>query len=386
MLIIALIFVTSLIIMLTLSQRSLPLAIICGAIILCLSSQAPIYTLVSSAGILLDMDIILLALALAEIPIIGKILEHKLREFFEGMSSKYASMLGPALIGLLPLPGGALLSCPIVEKAMPSNDRPRLVATNIWFRHILFLVYPLSPALIIATKIAGICITSAMLAMLPIFGCSLIIGYILYVPKGTTESHPLQRSLGGILIIMLAPAIQIALRVLGFGIGASTFIAVSLALMIATLYQHIGLQDILRVSREMNVWEFSFILLAIVFYASVFSLTPIPRMIKCAELSVLVLCSVIPFLLGFATGRVQLVLAITIPIVLYSYVMSIGLFVAIYCSALAGYLISPAHPCLTLSSRYFRSSLAKGMLRLLPSSMSLAILGTLYGFFLLTSL
>jgi len=52
----------------------------------------------------------------------------------------------PGVIGLLPVPGGAPLSAPIVEHAsMNMGMRSEQAAfVNVWYRHILFLFYIIS--------------------------------------------------------------------------------------------------------------------------------------------------------------------------------------------------------------------------------------------------
>src|SRR5271157_1786448 len=64
----------------------------------------------------------------------------------------------PALVGLLPMPGGALFSAPLVAAV---DDENRLkpahkVAINYWFRHIWEYWWPLYPGIILAIKYAGI--------------------------------------------------------------------------------------------------------------------------------------------------------------------------------------------------------------------------------------
>jgi integral membrane protein (TIGR00529 family) len=61
----------------------------------------------------------------------------------------------PALIGLLPMPGGALFSAPMVEAAMGKRSvGPELkVAINYWFRHVWEYWWPLYPGIILAASL-----------------------------------------------------------------------------------------------------------------------------------------------------------------------------------------------------------------------------------------
>ena len=62
----------------------------------------------------------------------------------------------PAIIGLLPMPGGAIFSAPMVSAAAgDAKVRPSMLsAINYWFRHIWEHWWPLYPGVILATTFA----------------------------------------------------------------------------------------------------------------------------------------------------------------------------------------------------------------------------------------
>ena len=64
----------------------------------------------------------------------------------------------PALIGLLPMPGGAVFSAPMVKTVsedmrVTNSDR---AVINYWFRHIWELFWPLYPGIILTVALADI--------------------------------------------------------------------------------------------------------------------------------------------------------------------------------------------------------------------------------------
>jgi uncharacterized protein len=64
----------------------------------------------------------------------------------------------PGLIGVLPMPGGAVFSAPMVE-ALDDDGRlspDERSAVNFWFRHTIELVWPLYPAFILTSAISGL--------------------------------------------------------------------------------------------------------------------------------------------------------------------------------------------------------------------------------------
>lgn len=105
-------------------------------------------------------------------------------------SRRIAMAVTPLLIGTLPMPGGAILSAPLVEAmdAGQKHETDRLSATNYWFRHTLELVWPLYPSFILTTSLTGIP-TLRLIALnaysLPIL---FILGLFFILPASPTDS------------------------------------------------------------------------------------------------------------------------------------------------------------------------------------------------------
>jgi len=138
-------FTISLATILLLSKKNLWGAIILGGTILSLLSPKPLNTLTLALLKLCKLDILLLAIALAEIPLIGKLLEEHLRRVFLSTGRSTASILGPAIFGLLPIPGGAILSCPVIERTireLKSREEKLLSTSGFDTYYFLYILYP----------------------------------------------------------------------------------------------------------------------------------------------------------------------------------------------------------------------------------------------------
>ncbi|MEF8874021.1 MAG: DUF401 family protein, partial [Candidatus Thermoplasmatota archaeon] len=64
----------------------------------------------------------------------------------------------PAIFGLMPMPGGAYVSAPMIEDeadALELDGREKTFL-NLWWRHIWFWIYPLSMGLILVSRISDI--------------------------------------------------------------------------------------------------------------------------------------------------------------------------------------------------------------------------------------
>jgi len=114
---------------------------------------------------ILDPDTILLLLLITAIMALSTAMKTSgaLAAFSRSVArvapSPRASMaLTPLLIGTLPMPGGAILSAPLVDALDPDRlqGADGLSAVNYWFRHCLELSWPLFPAFILTSTLSGI--------------------------------------------------------------------------------------------------------------------------------------------------------------------------------------------------------------------------------------
>ena len=85
-----------------------------------------------------------------------------------------------ALIGLLPMPGGALFSAPMVDAALSgsSADNEQKTAVNYWFRHIWEYWWPLYPGVILVVALLEVETWQYMIIAAPLTVVSIIAGMI----------------------------------------------------------------------------------------------------------------------------------------------------------------------------------------------------------------
>lgn len=101
-------------------------------------------------------------------------------------SRRLAMAIAPMLIGSLPMPGGAILSAPLVTSMNSTEHRSAgtLSAANYWFRHSFELMWPLNPAFILTTSITGLTTLRLMSLNLFAFPLLFILGMLFILPKG----------------------------------------------------------------------------------------------------------------------------------------------------------------------------------------------------------
>ena len=361
-------FVLSIASIFIISRRSFPLALVVGGLILGLLTITPIKVYTQIVDTITNVDILLLAIAVSVIPLIGGIMEYsgELDLLLNNLriGKRGLLILVPALVGMLPMPGGALLSAPMVQKVASEESGELKTAINIWFRHLLILIYPLSAALIAATKIVGFTVYDVLPYLLVWFVLAFALGYLFFLVKiGDKHTHKPDFSLRGLLIpisiLMVAPVIDFAIQrafILKYK-SISTLVGVLMSLILAVRLspKRINYRKIIT---KMRPWEFGAIILGMFIFFNIFKVSPIADRIAGIEVSPITLSIWGGFLLGFATGRVQLPASIILPIYLTkSGNMSGFVFSLIYVSIFFGYVISPVHPCVAITVSYFKTSM-----------------------------
>lgn len=364
-------FLISIVVILIIARKNLWLALLLGSVLLGLSVLGPASTLNQFIAVLSEPSIQLLALAVALIPLIGGVMEEtgQMKHLVKNLRIGKKAFLGfaPALLGMLPIPGGALMSAPLIERAGKNLTGKLKSAINVWFRHVLLLVYPLSPSLIASAKMANIELYSAIIYIFPFMLFALFVGYWFFLRKspGTlnySEKFSLKWLLVPLAIILSAPFIDVLLKVLFQPQLAelSLVIAVSAALSFAFLVGKPDKSVVKRVLREMKPWTFSIIIFGMFFFLYVFKASPLPEMISDLPLTPAVLLVLFGFFLGFATGRMQVPAAIVIPVFLAKFAvesMPLQAFALMYFSIFLGYALSPVHPCVSLTLEFFKTDL-----------------------------
>ncbi len=362
-------FVVSLVIILAVARKSLPLALFCGAIVLGLFTMPVITIFDKILFTLTDLSIIFLALAMGVIPMIGGAMKQsgQMDDLVNNLriGRKGLMALSPAIMGLLPMPGGALLSAPILEKGGEGVPNDLKVAINDWFRHLFVMIYPLSSALIASAKISDLSVYTAMLYLMPTFFFALFLGYVFFVRrvKGSIDySSPfsLKKLVVPFAIIFVAPILDFLLKkILILPVKEiATLIGVITAFVLACLISKVKL-NLWDITKKMKAWNFTLIILGMFLFLHIFQSSNIADLIARIPLPTITLCVVAGFILGIATGRVLLPASIVLPVYLASAAITPSVFALIYTSIFFGYVISPVHPCVAVSIEYFNVPLKK---------------------------
>jgi integral membrane protein (TIGR00529 family) len=292
-------------------------------------------------------------------------------------NSKLLVSILPAIIGLLPVAGGALMSAPLVEAETEKLGlkAEKKTYVNVWFRHTIFPVYPISQFLILAATLTGLTLTSIIIRQIPVVISMIIAGYLIGLWKTTSTGGRKENSkmnLGSELkrfTITFLPILATIIAVVGLGVDVS--IAAFLGVAVLVLIAKPSFKVFQKPFRNWATYGIPFAAFGAFFLRSVVEATELSEIfgafVANGSVDDILLLIAIPAVLAFFVGSPLGGVAIS-----YSILEGIVNFTArsaalLYISSYLGYIIAPTHLCLVLTADYFKCSLGKLYKYFVPS-------------------
>lgn len=292
---------------------------------------------------------------------------EELRKIF-GEKTLLAAL--PAAFGMLPIPGGALMSAPVIE---PEANRlglsPELKTyLNIWFRHTLLLIFPLSSMVILCASLAGVSVYPVIVWLLPLFCVSVVVGYLLGLrPIKTVTRH---EEKGSILKALygLSPILLVILLNVFFGVSFA--VGLFLGVILLFLENKTPLKEVAHTVKEGFSLQMAVAMVGIMFFRQIINnstvVTEVMNLVEGSPLFLLIVF--LPLVISLFTGVSLLSIGVSFPLLFPLSPLPPALFAAImYTSSFTGYLASPLHLCLIVTKEYFNASLLSVYKRFLPS-------------------
>ena len=343
--------------------------------------------------------IFVLAKCMQETGAITKLIDS-LRTFFSR-----GGILGaiPAVYGLMPVPGGALFSAPLIEKEGEKYrlDKNQKNFLNVWFRHIWFPIYPISSAMILicSEKFSNINIYTLIVANVPAFVASIVIGGIFlkyFIRKTTKVTSPPEKNYNG-LIYLLPPTIPLvfyaALYFVGFPRVRSFLIGVLFSILLLYYLIKMDRKNYVNIIKKSLSWNLALAIFGIMIFREMFLVSEanilIANIMSGFSFPALIMIILIPLILGLLTGYNLGAVALSYPLVQpffeFTGISLIGITSIIFISSLAGYLISPIHLCNVLSSNYLKTDTTRMYKMYIPAVFFLLLIQTVIVVIVFTS-
>ncbi len=325
----------------------------------------------------------------------------------------------PALVGLLPMPGGALFSAPMVESAADGSGESggRLSAINYWYRHIWEHCWPLYPGVLLAVDHAGWPMDAYVLLMAPLGLFMVLSGLVifrglhpdLHIRGDSPPTGTKRRLLWNTSSIWIVPLIWIAGTLVAWSIlwplGLSRsdvrnlpwlsalvkygplIVGLVISLLWTARLNRMASGSLLRIFAKPSIYKLLLLVLSIMAFQSVLAETHAgARMgaeLKAMHVGVIVVVAVLPFISGMVTGLAIGFVGISFPII-YKMVtvgdepMAASYVVLAYACGHLGMMLTPLHVCHVVSNKYFETPFKAVYKRTIPAACIMAGLAIAY--------
>lgn len=293
----------------------------------------------------------------------------------------------PAIIGLVPVMGGAMLSAPLVSEASDELklSPERRTFLNFWFRHVWEYMLPTFPTIFLTASIVGVSIADLTLVNLPLTAASVAAG-IFFGFRGIPASSGPRSPLG------LGEAFRQAARFAGnllpfflvilFTLYFKIHLAYSLAAVTAAtlVFYRFPFALLKQLAKKNLSLELAFLIWAIMIFKEILvasgAMDSTTRELAQMGMPPVVLVVLLPALIAFITGYPTAFVGLSFPVLLPLIQSSpLGLFYVMLAigSGLSAHLLSPMHACLVMTLQFYRAPMDK-VYRLLFAPVALLFL------------
>lgn len=328
------------------------------------------------------------------------------------ISQKASLAVLPAIIGLLPMPGGALFSAPMIDdldhdKRIENHLKTKI---NYWFRHIWEYWWPLYPGVLLAISFTRLDIWQFMLLQFPLSIFSIIGGYIFLLRKIKPNSINNERKnieSKHKLIFLIMPILIIVFVYTLIKLFFPVIFKISqyLPIMIGIIIAQVALQ--IERPLTFNKWKEIFLSFKTIKLTIVVALIRIYGAFIETNLSdgtlimdhireelllfgipIILIIIFIPFICGVTTGIAVGFVGASFPIVINILGMAPSLSdllsytVLAYASGYIGMILSPVHICLLVTNEYFKTDLFKNIFQLIKPA-SIVFIGAVLMFIII---
>ncbi|MEM1619190.1 MAG: DUF401 family protein [Fervidicoccaceae archaeon] len=281
---------------------------------------------------------------------------------------RVASYAVPAVVGLLPMPGGAYVSAVLASSiydALGLNAEMRSFV-NYWFRHLWVSVWPLYQTVLLAAGFLHASVGEIAAATWPVPVSLALAGLVstrdLLARRAEAERR---RELSG-----LTHAWPLfSLFVLAIGAGVDLALSLVLVSFATTLIYRVSPRAVAEAAKRAADPTLIGVVLASFFFGELVERGGATELVtELAGVNGLLACALAPFVVGLALGLEFTFVALTFPLLLPLISGGELRLLAAMAGGCLGSLLSPFHACLVMTVKHNNASLAGVYRRLLPAA------------------
>ena len=296
----------------------------------------------------------------------------------------------PLVMGLLPTPGGIMLSAPMVREAGDKIgvERSRVAAINFFFRHQWEPVWPLFPAVPLIVNMLQVAPARIVAHHAVLAATGVIAGVVFLllagIPPRRAEHMEARASIGSHvkdLVLVFWPILFTA--VLYVKLHVPPAVGILLAIFGLLLLHRVDVRRWPSIFRAAKEPDMALLLFGALWFKlnleAAGAVGEVVAFFQQMNMPPLLVVFLLPFLVSFSTGVTTPTVAITYPF-LMPFIregdsMLLGVETLAFAGVVFGLAISPIHLCLALSASYFNAPLIRIILRVLPPALCVAAAG-----------
>jgi integral membrane protein (TIGR00529 family) len=354
----------------------------------------------NTAGVLLLVSlVIVLSVQMSKTHMVDRLVSSIRSRF----SPKASLGVIPAVIGLLPMPGGALFSAPLLDNFddLEGINPQTKTSINYWFRHIWEYAWPLYPGIILACDIAGIELWQMLIFGLPMSASAVLFGTLYFLrPVKSGDLHNKQDhtfSLTPFVPVASVIVLYALIQVLAPAVGdINQYLPMVLALLTAIFMlqrmKPMPASDWFDIVRSRKLGTMVVIILMVRIYGSFIEaeLNGAPIVSTMAiqmqqfGIPTLPLIIALPFLTGMTMGVSLGFVGASLPVIIAllgpdpSFSLVISTLVFSYVTGFMGTMLSPLHVCMIVTSEYYKTDLMKSYRPIVLPAVSMILIAFAY--------
>ncbi|WP_202320762.1 TIGR00529 family membrane protein [Archaeoglobus neptunius] len=288
-----------------------------------------------------------------------------LGEIAESLSESigaYSFILIPLLIGLLPMPGGALISAvmlgPLVKKYALSPEKATLL--NYWFRHIWVTFWPLYPSIIIGSAVLNTDLFKFASATFPISIFAVISGLLL--TRGMERKFRIGKDTAKALLNLYPVAILILLTV---AMKIDLLVSLLVSIAAVSIHRRAKIRDFEKIMKKTVDRKIIILVFAVMVFKSVIEVSGAAESLFTdisLEFPAPIAAFILTLTVGFATGIEMSYSSIALP--LLTSFTGVGNIIPhnlmlVIAAGYIGVMLSPLHLCYVLTAEYFGTEVSR---------------------------
>ncbi len=292
----------------------------------------------------------------------------------------------PALIGLLPMPGGALFSAPMVDEALGKRkvSAEARTAINHWFRHIWEFWWPLYPGVILGLALSELAIERFVIAAIPFSLVNLAGGYF-FLLRGNRVAKTAEERKGpnkGKFWREMAPVLVIigtvaAVALISFLLRHTVlpgltpprylaiFIALPLGLLTTCLQNRVDIKRFVSIAFNRILARITFLVCGVMAFREILegsgAVELVAKELEAYGIPLLSVVMILPLFTGLITGIAIGFVGTSFPLLIALLAQAgaatdiLPYIVLAYAFGYIGMMLSPVHLCLVLTKDYFKA-------------------------------